>query len=177
MKNPVPLFLTAVACAFLLLNTARAAHGERTIAEIFTPQGAGSSLVLELEVSDEFVYAKEGKKLTITAKVTGTPKLSLVQVDENGNRLRFLGVMTDRGAIPGAAEAGSQPGTVTTHSYFRKIQIQEREPGRLHFVVVNDLELESFRPAARPEVVVEVLERPSFLQVLKGIWKKFRVSE
>ena len=133
-----------------------------------------ASRVEKLEADETRIYVHQAKKIEVRATIAGTeaaapeasstpagatPRWNLVQVDREGRMLRYLGVLffNPRRGV-----------------HFRKLELQEREPGERYFEVVPDSELEPFVTGPRPRLVVEVLRRPTLIEILRGVWRRIR---
>ena len=119
--------------------------------------------VESIEADESRVYVHESKKIEVRARITGIatdetgPKWNLVQVDAEGRILRYLGILyfsPKKGA------------------FFRKLELQEREPGVRYFEVVPDSELEPFVIRQRARLVIQVAGRPSLPEILRSVWRK-----
>lgn len=86
---------------------------------------------------------------------------TLVEVDENGNRLRTFLPLVDNGIL-GDRRAGDG-------LYARKFKLNERSPKKIRFSVAYD-EGQSSGLVAMGQI--EINHRPSFVQVLKEVWKR-----
>jgi len=131
------------------------------------PAQAGSSgasyEILSFAAEEAQIHTREFKKVEVSAEITvpagsAPPALSLVQVSEGGEKLRFLGILVF------SAKKGR---------WIRKVELLEREPGKLYFEIVPDSELEPFIRKQRPRAVIEVFKRPSLIEIIKGILPKF----
>ncbi|NDD91792.1 hypothetical protein EBZ37_06880 [bacterium] len=122
-----------------------------------------SAHVQSIEADEVSVYTNQPKKLDVRVSISpmgSEPQVSkwnLVQVDPDGKLIRYLGVLF----------FNEKKGF-----YFRKLELQEREPGKRYFEVVPDSELEPFVVSARPRLMIEVLRRPTLTEILKGVWDK-----
>lgn len=122
--------------------------------------------VVGLEADETRIYAHESKKLVFRARLDSSlateqnhpSKWNLIQVDAQGKWVRYIGILyfDPRKKV-----------------YFRKVELQERQAGVLFFEIVSDQELEPFVVRSRPQLQIDVLARPSVLEILKGIFRKF----
>ncbi|MBU6375609.1 MAG: hypothetical protein KGQ59_06400 [Bdellovibrionales bacterium] len=119
--------------------------------------------VQSIEADETRIYTNQPKKLdirvSISASTEETPgsKWNLVQVDAEGHFVRYIGILF----------FNQKKGI-----YFRKLELQERIPGKRFFEVVTDRELEPFVQAQRPRLEIEILHRPTLTEILTGLWKK-----
>jgi hypothetical protein len=141
----------------LVLLAASSAH-----AESGALQGAGSAEV-SIESDETLVFVHEAKKLEVRVRISGAstaesaPKWNLVQVEQDGRFLRYIGILYF---------------SPKKQAFFRKLELQEREPGQRYFEVVPDAELEPFVMRPRTRLVIDVAARPSLIEIMRGIWKK-----
>lgn len=108
------------------------------------------------------MYSREFKKLEVSAvieRVPGAPepKLNLVEVSDQGEKLRFLGILLYH------PKKGR---------WIRRLEVLEREPRKLYLEIVPDSELEPFQKAARPRIEIEVVQRPSLIDILRSVFQK-----
>jgi len=127
---------------------------------------AGYSIV-EFKAEDAQVYSREFKKVEIFARVQldsrqQPPQLNLVQVSEQGERLRFLGILLFN---------------PKKNRWTRKVELLEREAGKLYFEIVPEGELEPFQKKPRSRAEIEVLKRPSLLEIIDNVIHKFKKPE
>ncbi len=120
--------------------------------------------VLEAIESDEtLVYVHEAKKVEVRARIRdasteeGASKWNLVQVGQDGQFIRYIGILYY---------------SRKRQAFFRKLELQEREPGQRYFEIVPDSELEPFVVKQRARLVIDVEGRPSILDIVRGVWKK-----
>jgi len=120
--------------------------------------------ILEAIESDHtLVYVHEAKKLEVRARIReasteeGASKWNLVQVGQDGQFVRYIGILYY---------------SRKRQAFFRKLELQEREPGQRYFEIVPDSELEPFVVKQRARLVIDVEGRPSILDIVRGVWKK-----
>jgi hypothetical protein len=125
--------------------------------------GPAASPNMAIESDETLVYVHEAKKLEVRVRIPGAstdeggPKWNLVQVEQDGRFVRYVGILYF---------------SSKRQTFFRKMELQEREPGQRYFEVVPDAELEPFVVKPRPRLVIDVAPRPSVLEILRGVWKK-----
>jgi hypothetical protein len=121
--------------------------------------------VSQIEADERQVYVHESKKVEVRALIPGASteeggsKWNLVQVDETGRFKRYLGILYY---------------SKKRAAFFRKLELQEREPGKRFFEVVSDSELEPFVVRPRTRLEVQVLARPSLIEILENLWSRLR---
>lgn len=147
---------------FLLLLVAAA---DASAASLAAPLAASPAMIEDFKAEDAAIYSREFKKVEISARVVlapgaPEPKLNLVQVSESGEKIRFLGIMLRN--------------PKKNDRWTRKVELLEREAGLLYFEIVPESELEPFQKQPRPRAVVEVLKRPSLIEIIDGVFHKFR---
>lgn len=120
-----------------------------------------------LQIDPTVLYVDQEVRLQILVKpkvrkgVSLPSKLYLIKVDETGKRIEDLTVITDEGTL----------GDMTARDgyYSRKIKLIEREAGVLRLALVaNTTDSERLPILAE----LQVVRRPSFLQVLGEVWQK-----
>ena len=119
--------------------------------------------IRDFKAEEAQIHTREFKKVEVSAIIEiapgmPEPALNLVQVTEQGDRLRFLGIIL----------YNPKKGR-----WSRKVELLEREPGRLYFEIVPEGELEPFQVRPRQRAVIEVFKRPSLLEILRGVWDRF----
>lgn len=124
---------------------------------------AASYEIVSFAAEEPQIHTREFKKVEVSAEIlvpagSEPPALNLVQVNEGGEKLRFLGIL-----IFSAKKA----------RWIRKVELLEREPGKLYFEIVPDSELEPFIKKQRARAVIEVFKRPSLIEIIQGILPKF----
>lgn len=134
--------------------------------------------VEKLQAFPKEVFAQEGTAVLFTAKATEkNAKLALIQVDEAGQPLHYIGIMTDDKTFGDRVRGDGV--------YSRKMEIKGRRGTRLHFAVVTDngqIDEKTFH--ALPAVAIpgphatdlEVILRPTFVQLMHNVWDRFRNS-
>ncbi|MCM0606390.1 MAG: hypothetical protein KA715_09900 [Xanthomonadaceae bacterium] len=90
-------------------------------------------------------------------------KLFLVKVDADGKRLEDITFITDDGTL-GDMHAGDG-------YYSRKLKLIEREAGMMRLALIST---EKDSDKLEPLISLEVMRRPSFLQILQEVWIKIR---
>jgi hypothetical protein len=120
--------------------------------------------VLEaIEADETLVYVHDAKKVEVRARIRdasteeGASKWNLVQVGQDGQFVRYIGILYY---------------SRKRQAFFRKLELQEREPGQRYFEIVPDSELEPFVVKQRPRLVIDVEARPSILDIVRGALKK-----
>ena len=133
---------------------------------LFSPVMASAASGFEIrdfKAEEAQIHTREFKKVEVSAIIEiapgmPEPALNLVQVTEQGQRLRFLGILL----------YNPKKGR-----WSRKVELLEREPGRLYFEIVPEGELEPFQKLPRQRAVIEVFKRPSLIEILRGVWDRF----
>lgn len=136
-----------------------------------TTSALAASPTLRPDVFPSELFAKESSPVIFTVKAqTPDPKLSLLQVDASGKKLRYIGIMTDDGVMGDKIKGDG--------IYTRKISMTEKGAQKFYYSVIDE------SGSGVPEQVdatrlatVEVLRRPSMLEVLATIWTKIRSHE
>lgn len=118
----------------------------------------------QFEAEETRVYSREFKKLEVSATLelapgASEPKLNLVEVSEQGDKLRFLGILLYN---------------PKKKRWIRKVELLEREPRKLFLEIVPDSELEPFQKRERKRIEIEVVQRPSLIDILRGVFQKSR---
>lgn len=125
-----------------------------------------------LQIQPDQLYVDQEEKLQILVKPKPElgkklpTKLFLVKVDETGKRLSDLAVITDEGTL-GDMKAGDG-------YYSRKVKIIERLPGTLRLSLSTREDSSETFPVLNQ---IQVITRPSFLEVLGEVWRKITRSE
>jgi hypothetical protein len=132
--------------------------------------------VEKLQAFPKEIFAQEGTAVLFTAKATRRDaKLSLVQIDEAGKPIRYIGIMTDDKTF---GDRVRNDGV-----FSRKMEINGRRGMQLRFGVIADtgqITADNFSqlpPLAMdgPQVTeVEVVLRPTFVQLLHNVWDRLR---
>lgn len=149
----------------------------RTIAFsfIFLSLTAKSSEI-ELSLKPNSLFTFEDKGVVFTAKVSQSDgkaqKIGLIQVDEQGRKLKYIGAMYDQGVF---SDRVSGDGI-----YTRKVQFKPKKAGRLYFEAINEefahqqqdpqdasSALAEF-PARR--TALQIVRRPTFIESIKQAW-------
>lgn len=130
------------------------------------------------KASHDSLFTKESVAITFRVKVIPdaegkTPDVSLLQVDDQGNKLRYIGIMSDDGVM-GDRKAGDG-------IFSKKINLTEKKAGNVYFAAVedraSDVSLETGTPSPEvinryPHVKIEVLRRPSFIEAMGRVWNR-----
>ncbi|MDP2600203.1 MAG: hypothetical protein Q8P84_05650 [Deltaproteobacteria bacterium] len=106
-----------------------------------------------LQVTPKTLVTEEDKEFLFKVKAVG--KMTLVQVDEGGEKIRYRWEMMDNG-LYGDEKAGD-------NIFSRMISIKERKAGKLYFTV---------EPNPSRIVSISVQPRPNFLQILSTVWNR-----
>jgi hypothetical protein len=125
----------------------------------------------------EEVFAREGTAVLFTAKASAPDaKLSLIQIDDQGSPLAYVGVLSDDKTRGDRVRADG--------IYSLKTEIKGVRATTLRFAVITDrgeINAETFaklppvqlEPGIRT-VEVRVVPRPSLVQILQQIWARWR---
>lgn len=133
-----------------------------------------------LTVSPESAFQKESTAMTFRLPMKAAPSglLLLVQTDENGQILREIGPMTDDGVM-----GDSEKNDLT---YSRRIHVNEKKATRLYFGVIQAANQNAGSSAGKAPgkaptkadvfTSVEILDRPTFTELITQIWGKVKTA-
>lgn len=125
-----------------------------------------SEIFQQVSLSDNSFFAHQDKEVVFRFRAPSTDAhYGIIRVDENGKMLKYLGAMTDSGIlgdkVPGDAIFG------------RKLEFKQNRTGTLYFHIIQENAARN-QVLARSELIrIEVLRRPSFLEVSAQAFKKF----
>ena len=134
-----------------------------------SPSAHAMEFDVPLQIEPSSLYVDQEEKLQILVKPKAIPgvklpsKLFVIKVDENGRRIEELAVITDEGLL-GDMKSGDG-------YYSRKIKIIERKAGTLRLSLATKEDSNEVFPILNQ---IQVVSRPSFLQVLQQVWNKIR---
>lgn len=114
------------------------------------------------------LFVKESSPVIFTVKPDqANDRLTLIEVDEKGKKLRYIGVMTDDGVMGDKIRGDGV--------YTRKISVTEKKAQLFHYAVVEETDAgvpDELDPAKTSEL--RILGRPSMVEVLSSIWARIR---
>jgi len=118
-----------------------------------------------LQITPQVLYAEEETDVQAYAKphLVHPKGLFLIEVDDQGKRIRDFGVLTDFGAL---GDSKKEDGV-----YSRKFKIVEKSLKTIHLSIAAPGEDFAKYPVLLDLVVIR---RPSFLEVLKQVWQKIK---
>lgn len=120
------------------------------------------------------LFVKESSPIIFSAKLAAgaipkagekPPNLTLIQVDASGKKLRYIGIMSDDGVMGDKVRGDN----ILT----RKHQLTEKVAQKVYFAVVEETAAgvpEQVDPAKA--VSIEIIRRPSFVEIVSTIWSK-----
>jgi hypothetical protein len=138
----------------------------------------GASSIRSFQIVPNLLYTDDDVQVIFAVRLDPAekdppPSLSLVELGPDGEKIRFHWVLTDDGS----------EGDLQAHDgvYSRKIQFKESRPKKISFAVIaaapetvrNGSEI-SPSISSEEKGVLEVRARPTFIEILKGIYEKIR---
>ncbi len=147
-----------------------------SVAHATAPAVTAVTPVEKLQAFPKEIFAQEGTAVLFTAKATAkNAKIALIQIDETGKPTHYIGIMTDDKTFGDRVR--------NDDIYSRKMEIKGRRGTILRFAVISDtgqITSQTFHdlpvvPATGPlSTQVEVLLRPTFVQLLQNVWDRLK---
>jgi hypothetical protein len=123
----------------------------------------------DFQVFPSELFVKESSPMIFSVKMDTTSKLKLaiIQIDETGKKLRYIGALTDDGFMGDKVKGDG--------IFTRKFQVSEKRPATLRFAVVEELtdvpsQVDLNIPGTLAQVVI--IPRPSFVELVSTAFKK-----
>jgi hypothetical protein len=121
------------------------------------------------DVFPKELFVKESSPVLITVSApSGATQLTLLEVDETGKKLRYIGVMTDDGVMGDKIRGDGV--------YTRKISVTEKRAKKFYYSVIEETAAGGVPEQVDPALInsIEIVGRPSMVEVLAIIWDKIK---
>jgi len=132
-----------------------------------TPATWATVTIESFQISLEKMYTNDDRTILFTAKVNSSAEnlphhLVLFQTDETGKKIKYRWKLTDNGFL-GDEKKGDG-------IYSRKVEYKKSKAGKVDFFVSLNADI----PSQDLKVSIEIIRRPSFLELLGEIWNRLK---